>query len=32
VSDAPTLNLTHLQYQVTVSPTNSQNFYRLSSQ
>ncbi len=31
VPDGPVLNLTNLQYQVTVSPMNSQNFYRLVS-
>jgi hypothetical protein len=29
VTDTPTLNLTNLQFEVTVSPTNSQGFYRL---
>ena len=32
VPGAPALNLATLQYQSTVDPTNSQNFYRLSGQ
>ena len=32
VTNAPTLNLTTLQDVVTLSPTNSSNFYRLASQ
>jgi photosystem II stability/assembly factor-like uncharacterized protein len=32
VTNAPTLNLTNLQNQVTLSPTNSSSFFRLISQ
>jgi len=31
VADAPVLNLTNLQNQVTLSPSNSSGFYRLKT-
>jgi hypothetical protein len=31
LSSAPVLNLTNLQYQITVSPSNGSGFYRLAT-